>query len=188
MRAKREAAFLRTQHVYAYVRRALRKGQRETCRTVHFSVQGDHLHLLVEAEDGATLRAGIHGLATRLARAINAALRRRGKVFADRHHRRDLSSPREVRNVLAYVLLNHRKHGATDGLAWKDGSIDPYTSAGAFDGWSARWSRLVRVLAALERAEVSPTVPPRTWLLREGWRRHGAIEPTEVPGGGSRPS
>ncbi len=88
IRAKREVAFLRKQHVFARVRAGIRAAQRGSFCVVHFSVQGDHVHLLVEANDSAALRSGMQGLTTRLARAINKALRRRGKVWADRHHRR----------------------------------------------------------------------------------------------------
>ncbi len=114
IRAKREVAFLRAQHVFSSLRAGIRAAQRASFCVIHFSVQGDHVHLLVEANDGAALRSGMQGLTTRLARAINKALRRRGKVWADRHHRHELTKPREVRNALAYVLLNHRKHGARD--------------------------------------------------------------------------
>ncbi len=188
MRAKREVAFLRKEHVFAHVRAGIRAAQRADWRVVHFSVQGDHVHLLVEAEDGATLRSGMQGLTTRLARAINKALRRRGKVWADRHHRRELTKPREVRNAIAYVLLNHRKHGAHDVLLFgastttERPSFDPCSSFAYFDGWTARFTPLVAAFAAREDASVRPVPSPRTWLLRKGWRKYGLVDPSEVPG------
>ncbi len=191
MRAKREVAFLRTEHVFARVRAGIRAAQRADCRVVHFSVQGDHVHMLVEANDAAALRSGMQGMTTRLARAINKALRRRGKVWADRHHRRALTKPREVRNALAYVLLNHRKHGAAGVVVLrvfgaKEASLDPCSSSVYFDGWSSRSMPLVAALARGEDAALRPVPPPRTWLLREGWRKYGLVDPSEVPGSSGR--
>jgi hypothetical protein len=111
----------------------------------------------------------MQGLLVRIARALNRLLDRAGKVFADRYHARALRTPREVRAALVYVLQNARKHGVA--LA----GIDPCSSGAAFDGWA-------RV--------TEPVAPPRpivcaarSWLLRIGWRRWGAIATDEAPPG-----
>jgi len=43
-------------------------------------------------------------------------------VWGDRYHRRDLGSPREVRNALVYVNNNHLKHHEWDApdRAWPE--------------------------------------------------------------------
>ena len=56
-----------------------------------------------------TLLLGARGLSIRVARAVNRHLERRGKVFGDRYHPRSLTTPREVRTALVYVLQNWRK-------------------------------------------------------------------------------
>ncbi|HXK23198.1 MAG TPA: transposase [Myxococcota bacterium] len=86
--------------------------ERGTSRLVHFSIQRDHLHLLLEAEDEAALGRAMKSISARVARAVNRALRRTGPVLLGRYHVRALRTPREVRNALAYVLLNARKHWA----------------------------------------------------------------------------
>ena len=78
--------------------------------SLHFSVQSNHVHLMVEARDKAHLSKGMRGLAIRVALAVNRALRRRGRVWSDRYHARALRTPREVRNGLVYVLANWKKH------------------------------------------------------------------------------
>ncbi len=133
---------------------------------VEFSVQRDHLHLLVEAHDRLVLARGAKGLAVRLAHTINRRLGRRGQVFADRYHTRALATPREVRNALVYVLNNARKHGRVMR------EVDLCSSAPWFTGWRTP-PRGVRT----ER----PVVDARTWLLREGWRRWGALALDEAP-------
>lgn len=146
-------------------------------RVVHFSVQGNHLHLLVEAHGAAALTTGLKALTGRVAKGLNAMMAKRGAVFSDRYHAHALKTPREVRNALAYVLLNHRSHLARLGQSCPArGDADPYSSAAAFDGWSS---------GALSTYATSATVPPvasaRTWLLATGWRRHRLLSVEETP-------
>jgi REP element-mobilizing transposase RayT len=160
----------------AGVRLAFAGGRRRFgFRLVHFSVQGNHLHLIVEALDKRALSRGMQGLAIRLARRINGALGRSGGMFADRYHARALGTPREVRDVLSYVLLNRQRHGEGRRVAFVGSNIDPCSSGAAFDGW-------VRGFHPEGPSTGGLTVSPRSWLLAEGWRRRGLIDPGEVPG------
>ena len=77
---------------------------------IHFSIQQDHGHFIVEGDEARRARGGVHGLAIRLALAVNRALGRRGKVVGDRYHARALTTPRHMRASMVYVLLNFRKH------------------------------------------------------------------------------
>ena len=119
---------LRGDAVCAAVRAALAASSTATFRVVHWSIQSDHVHLLVEADGHVRLIRGLQGLAVRVARAANRALRSRGCVWADRYQVRRLSTPREVRHALVYVLQNWRKHvpGAR--------GLDPRSSAAWFRG------------------------------------------------------
>ena len=60
--------------------------ERGDFRLIHFSVMSNHLHLIVEADDSRALTRGVQGLLVRIARHLNSALRRTGRVFADRFH------------------------------------------------------------------------------------------------------
>ena len=165
---------LREQIVFIGVRDAIASASRSDFRVVQFSVQDNHLHLLVEAKDKRELTRGMRGLAVRMARRINGALRRRGKVFAERYHARELTAPRAVRNALVYILHNHRKHGAS--LAW----LDTRSSAHTFDGW--RPDLLLDVARAGLQRDASPAVAPATtWLAMTGWRRAGLLGLDESP-------
>jgi len=145
---------------------------RKDFRLVHYALQNTHAHLLVEATDAHALGRGMKALGARIARALNRTFRRHGPVFAERFHLHVLRSPREVRNALAYVLLNARHHARRLANALL---IDPASSGRWFDGWR-------RQVAGGGRATtVTPVVPARTWLLRTGWRRHGLIDPDEIP-------
>jgi REP element-mobilizing transposase RayT len=139
-------------------------------RLVHFSVQANHLHLILEVDDRRALSRAAQGLATRLAARLNARLGRRGKVFADRYHARALRTPLEVRRALVYVLHNHRHHHSGIGRRRR---FDPCSSAAYFDGFA--------VTVALVPWSEPPVVAARTWLLRKGWRLHGLISPHDAP-------
>jgi REP element-mobilizing transposase RayT len=145
---------------------------RREFRVVHFSLLGDHLHLLVEADDNAALSGGMQGLTVRLARALNRMMGRRGTVFADRYHAHVLRTPAEVRNALAYLLLNHRSHMLRIGARAEGGPFDRFSSANTFDGW----------IDGPAPAAPSVTAPARSWLLRVGWRRRGLLSAIEAPG------
>jgi putative transposase len=134
-------------------------------RVLQFSIQADHLHLLVEADTPTGFERGVRGLAIRVAKTVNRVLGRHGRVWGDRYHARLLRTPREVRNALIYVLNNFKKHirGAR--------GLDPCSSAHWFNGWRT----------ATEAVEASPVARACTWLARIGWRRHGLIDVDERP-------
>ncbi|MDQ3034443.1 MAG: transposase [Myxococcota bacterium] len=172
LKVRRHVWSLRARRTFTRMTRAIgAASDRFGMRIVHFSVQRDHAHLIVEAESRASLVRGIKGLCVRVARAINRAMERTGPVFADRYHERVLTTPRQVRHAIAYVLCNWRKHRVAPRSAR---AVDPCSSGALFDGWSC---------AVASCADVGLVVATaRTWLLRIGWRRAGPIDPAHDPG------
>jgi REP element-mobilizing transposase RayT len=176
LRSCRRLPSFRKELAVREIRRALGRTARAWFRVVHFSVQQDHLHLLVEADDKSSLSRGLMGLAIRLARAVNRVFRRSGKVWDDRFHARALPSPREVRHALVYVIMNAKKHlpGAP--------RLDPCSSAASFTGWKLPPSQAPPSERPFEDPANEPvTRPAETWLLRTGWKKYGLIAPTEQP-------
>jgi len=162
---------LRSQHVFPTLCIALGRAtlrDEASFRILHFSVQWDHLHLVVEASDKKALSSGIRSVAIRIARTVNALVLRRGRFWADRWHGRELTSPRQVKNALAYVLRNFRKHERRA----LDPGVDAYSSALRFDGWQgfSAGSELPRAGPRVHRALARWVVvsEPTTWLARTG--------------------
>jgi REP element-mobilizing transposase RayT len=150
---------LRSARSFAVFDAALRGvRERDDFRVVYFSVQGNHLHLLVEAEGSRALACGMRALSIRLARGLNRMMRRRGPVLADRYHAHVLATPAEVRNALRYVLGNHAGHAAAWGERIRDGWVDPFSSS------APRAARAAQLSLWTE----PPTVAARGWLLRSG--------------------
>lgn len=134
---------LRSSRCYRAIRRAFAGARgRFGLRLIEFSVLGNHLHLVVEADSNEALAQGMQGLNIRIARALNRVMRRRGRVFTDHYHARLLQTPAELVNALAYVLGNAAHHYGAP-------LEEPYSSVNARD-----------LLA-----------PPTGWLLRTGWHR-----------------
>jgi REP element-mobilizing transposase RayT len=183
VRLRRIVKTLRNGKLHRHVERVLAAGcLRGGFRLVQYSVQGDHIHLIVETTDRRTLTAGMKGLNVRLARALNRVLSRRGSVVADRYHERVLTTPTEVRRALLYVLNNARHHAAEAGATYSSSWLDPFSSAPWFDGW--RRPSGVPPDGSDRRIGGGPsTAAPRTWLLSTGWLRAGGLlDPAAVPG------
>jgi len=180
LRLGRGLPSLRSQLIHAMLRGVLfgqrRRRYAQAFQVVEFSIQDNHLHLIVEAsgpEAHDALRAGVSGLVIAFAKRLNTMLHRRGKVWGDRWHGRELASPREVRNTLVYVFRNVAHHGTR---MIGDGALDQLSSAPRFKGWSQ----------PLDSSNFDdrpwPDTPPRTWLLGTGWstRGGGPIHPWEA--------
>jgi REP element-mobilizing transposase RayT len=144
LRVRGDVPGLRSSRRFAAIRRSFQAMQTNlSFRLVRFSVLGDHLHLIVEADDSVALSRGMQGLNTRLAKALNKLLGRTGTLFEDHYHSRLLKSPTEVARALAYVRTNARKH-------YGNIERDYYSSD------HAEWRDLLAV--------------PVTWLLNVGWK------------------
>jgi hypothetical protein len=174
LRIQRPFPSLRTLH--RAVEAELRRANRDDFRVLHYSIQLEHLHAVVEADDTVALRRGMQGLTIRLAKGLNRCLRRHGKVLADRWHGRDLRTAREVRNCLVYVLFNRNRHNPC--LT----GPDPCSSAPWFAGWTS--SAAERVAYALGPPTVlRPTEDAQTWLAAVAWKRHGLLGFDQRPQG-----
>jgi REP element-mobilizing transposase RayT len=150
--------------------------ERGSFRVVHYSIQRDHLHLIVEAAGKAALASGMKSISARLARCANRMFERTGPVLDGRYHLRVLKTPREVRNALAYVLLNVRKHWKQRRGVAPPVRLDEASSGRWFDGWRRRPRGPTGEEGLREVARA------HSWLLLSGWRRHGLVDPGEVPG------
>src|SRR5688572_4033167 len=135
LRVREHVWNLRARRCYRVLERAFFiAAARAGSRLCHFSVQHDHVHLLMEAPDAKTLGKTLQGLGIRVAKGLNRVMRRKGAVFAERYHARSLRTPTEVRKALVYVLQNFRKH-ARPGTRFDRDFVDPRSSGAWLDGW-----------------------------------------------------
>ena len=142
---------LRAQRTYRFVvgaLSALKAAERASFRVVHFSVQHNHIHLIVEAGDRRAMSNGMRALLIRIARRLNGLMGVHGRRFDDRYHEHVLKTPSETRNALLYVIGNRAVHLARWGKSPRI-DVDPFSSLASDD----------------------VITPPGSWLLREGWLR-----------------
>jgi REP element-mobilizing transposase RayT len=197
LRVVRAVGSLRKRFMYSALREAtiavamreLNEKENGAFRIVHISIQRDHVHLIVEADNKTALSRGMQSFQISAAKHINRAFsvkcglseRRRGSVFPDRFHQEIITTRKQARHTLAYVLNNWRKHREDRGELARAWNVDPFSTGALFGGWKAlegqplRWSL---------RETYQPLVVyfPKTWLLYEGWRMYGLIGFDEVPG------
>src|SRR5258706_14611844 len=112
-------------------------------RVIQFTVMGNHIHLIVEADSNESLSLGMQGLSIRIAKALNRLMDRSGTVFSDHFHSRILRTPTELVNAIAYVLGNHAHHFGTADARYSSAAVP-----------------------AQERDRL--LARPKTWLLRVG--------------------
>jgi putative transposase len=170
VRVRQGLPTLRSQSVFDCVRTQIRRASHRFLRIVHFSVQSNHIHLLVEANDRGRLTQGMKGFAVRVARRVNQLLGCRGNVWADRYHAHSLETLREVRNAIVYILRNRTKHGGS--LAFDPCSSAPYLVDG--------WDESMRPPRARGSPHTWPVAEPGTWLTKVGWKRLGRIGARDV--------
>jgi REP element-mobilizing transposase RayT len=160
IRMRRHVYNLRSRRCFRPIEKAFLAGRdRFGFRLNHFSVQGNHVHLIAEAHDEAALSRGMQGLAIRIAKALNRVMNRKGAVFADRYFADVLRTVTEARHAVHYVLHNRQRHSRQWGPP-APSAPDPYSSAGYLSG-------------------ASPTCSPRTVLLARASpaNPHGSVEP-----------
>ncbi len=156
-RTRKDVRSLRGKRLFRQIRESFRRyHEKPGFRVVHFSVQGTHIHLIVEADSWEMLARGLQGLGVSLAKRVNLTSSRRGAVFDDRYFARLLRTPRECANAVAYVLHNDARHLARQGIPAL-AQLDPYSSE------------------TLRRVD-GPAAPPlvaaaRSWLLCVGQYR-----------------
>ena len=161
---------MREQVLYRVMELAIRRTRRPDFRIIEFSVQWNHVHFVAEATDKGALARGMQSFTLRANKMINGVLGRTGQLWDDRYHRRDLTTPAQVRNAIVYVINNFRKH---QNIKDKSGVVDACSSGAWFAGWSNREP---------EDERTRPTPHAQTYLLRIGWRKqHRAIHSAEQP-------
>ena len=186
LRVVKAVGGLRRRRGYHAIRKAIQTTwRRSDFRVVHVSIQREHIHLICEADDKLALGRGMKALQVSAAHHLNAAVSldrgervsRKGTVFPERYFVQPLKTPRQVRNAIAYVLNNWRRHREDLEGTFHSAQLDPYASGVLFDGWDRPYPFIPP-----ETFVPLGTVRPQTWLLEHGWRRHSAIDPREVPG------
>jgi REP element-mobilizing transposase RayT len=173
-RLKKGIPSLRRKEFLHLFRRSLNKAKKFGLHVIHYSLLGNHIHMIVETRDNQALGRGMRSLGGSFAKAIQSKAGLTGGIFSGRYHLKAITNPSQMRRTLEYVLLNMCKH--QDFLE----HMDPYSSARFFPHWrkllGARMNDVIEweletLSTALKEAGLSP---PRSWLATQGWMRSSA--------------
>jgi putative transposase len=141
---------------------------------IQYSLQHDHIHMVVEVANNKKLRAGMYSLASSFARALQKKMGLTGGIFKGSFHMVVITSPTQMKRVLTYVLLNYCKHSKMLE------HLDPFSSGRFFVKWREllgrkRWNPVLEweIQGEREDAAVIGLSPPQSWLARQGWLRAG---------------
>jgi putative transposase len=146
LRVRRHVWNLRSRRCYSAIASCFEAAVgRFGLRLIEFSILGNHIHLVVEADSHEALSRGMQALNVRIAKALNKLMRIRGRVLEDHYHSRLVLTPTQLVNAIAYVLGNATRHFGGNAAP------DPFSSATC---------DRMRLLAQ-----------PKSWLVRVGWRR-----------------
>jgi REP element-mobilizing transposase RayT len=184
MRLKDKLPSLRKPTLLKEFKKSIRNAKEFGLFVLHFAVEENHIHIIVEAKSQKDLANGMRSLGGRFGRILRmhaesrngkSARKDPGAVFAGRYHIHVLKTPTEMRNALKYVLLNHAKH-----LKLID-HIDYFSSGPYFSKWKALLGPKASIMV-IEQLETrrkanadafidSSLSPPQSWLARVGWLR-----------------
>lgn len=96
---------IRNKHALKLLKRALLKARSQGLCVIHFSLQSNHIHLIVEAQSNQILTKGMRSLTVTFAKGLHL-----GRIQVGRYHLHVLKSIQETRHAVRYVLFNKQKH------------------------------------------------------------------------------
>lgn len=96
---------IRSKENLRLLKRAILNSRKQGLRIVHFSMQSNHIHLIVESVSNGVLTRGMRSLTITMAKGLG-----KGKVQLERYHLHVLRSVREAKNAVMYVCFNKQRH------------------------------------------------------------------------------
>jgi putative transposase len=171
LRLRKGLGGLRNKGVHVLLQTAVKEMAKFGTHVNHYSLQGNHLHLIIETVSQAALASAMKSFGSRFAKGIKKLQHlKTTQIFNGRYHVTILKNPTQTRNALRYVLLNQAQHSQLLE------HIDIYSSGFYFSQWRKLIGRKFSDLIEKQAQSAGGTLPnylqpPRTWLLREGWTR-----------------
>lgn len=122
IKVKSIKANIKNKIILHMLKRAILNARRQGLKVIHFSLEYDHVHLLIEADNNLTLGKGMKALGVTLAKRINKFRGLKGAVYKHRYHFRRVGSSAQLKKVMNYIFSNGVKHGTSKSI------ICPYNS------------------------------------------------------------
>ena len=113
IKVKKNKADIQNKKILKALHHAIKRARLKDLKIIHYTLEYNHVHLLVEAYNNSVLHSGMQALGISFAKAVNRVKSTKGTVYKHRYHLRQISSPRDLKNVLHYIFHNGIKHRRT---------------------------------------------------------------------------
>lgn len=123
IKVRENKADIQNKRLLKSLHHAIKRARLKSLRVIHYTLEYNHLHLLVEADNNKHLGQSMQALGISLAKAINKYKGVKGAVYKHRYHLRKIHTARELKNVLHYIFQNGMKHKRCKSV------LDLYNSA-----------------------------------------------------------
>lgn len=133
VKIERAKAGIKNKDTLKLLHKAILKARKQGLAIIHYTLERDHVHLMVEANNNAILGRGMQAFGITFSKGINKLKSLKGQVFKTRYHFKKLKTPTEIKNALNYILGNAIKH--------RSGSfVNLYNSLGAIKDFSTLYA------------------------------------------------
>jgi REP element-mobilizing transposase RayT len=143
---------LRNKQVFRELRQAMRRARLKGVRILDFTLQHDHVHLLLETSDKYELGEAMRALSISFTKRLSYLAGKKIRAFKTRYHLSLLKSLAQIKAVAHYIATNGKKHGTINS-----GKTDWYTST----SFKLTPSSISSSYLALRTELLSLLTPPR---------------------------
>lgn len=147
--------FIKKKDSLRILKRALINARKQGLRIVHFSMQSNHIHLIVEALNNEVLSSGMRALTVTFAKGLKM-----GKVQVERYHLHVLKTKQEVKHAVHYVAFNQHRHEKGTYTV-----IDEFTSALSDLKMVKEYAKRMRITIKIQGSLVLQMDKPTIYLL-----------------------
>jgi REP element-mobilizing transposase RayT len=123
VKVRKNKADIKNKSILMILKRAIQNARKQGLKVIHYTLEYDHVHLLIEADNNFVLGKGMQAFGVTMAKAINRAKKLSGSVYKTRYHFRQITGTKELKNVMMYIFKNGLKHGTSKGLIHEFNSI-----------------------------------------------------------------
>jgi REP element-mobilizing transposase RayT len=121
---QKDIGSIRSKILYKEIRQAMKRARYGGIRIIHFSVQKDHIHMIIEAASSILLGRAMRAMSISLSKRFTEVLGESVKALQNRYHLRLLKSFNQIKNAIFYVLNNGKKHLIADTIDFYSSNID----------------------------------------------------------------
>lgn len=122
IKVRENKADIKSKSILKALHHAIIRARLKGIRVIHYTLEYNHVHLLVEAHCHTVMHRGMQAFGISFSKAINKIKQCGGTVYKHRHHIKKITSALQLKNVLTYIFHNGVHHKRSTTL------LDPFNS------------------------------------------------------------